>query len=215
MTTVEQSTDVAVPVHTAYDQWTRFEDFPRFMEGVQRIDQVTPIRTHWVTRIAGVDREFDAEISEQRPDERIAWHSVDGPAQSGVVTFHRLDSTRTRVMLQMQFSPEGFTEQAGDKLGLIRSRVRGDLENFRKFVEEQRAEGAEPRGWRGEVPAPPQASPPTAVPGPAPLGTPPTPPMTTPPDGYSDTDPLSGRMRADTPFTPFDPDESRRPNSGA
>ncbi len=210
MTTVEQSTDVAVPVHTAYNQWTRFEDFPRFMQGVQRIDQLTPVRTHWVTRIAGVDREFDAEISEQRPDERIAWHSVDGPAQSGVVTFHRLDDTRTRVMLQMEFSPEGFTEQAGDKLGLIRSRVRGDLENFRKFIEKQ---DAEPRGWRGEVPAPRQAPAPATAPGPVPV-TPPTPPMTTPPDGYDDTDPMGSHARTDTPFTPFDPDASRRRHDG-
>ncbi len=155
MTTVEQSTDVAVPVHTAYNQWTQFKDFPYFMQGVERIDQLTPTRTHWVTRIAGVEREFDAEISEQRPDERIAWHSVDGPEQAGVVSFHRLDDTHTRVMLQLQFSPSGFTEQAGDKLGLVRASVHGDLENFKRFIESQ---GRETGAWRGEIPAPPQGA---------------------------------------------------------
>ena len=100
-TNVVESIDVAVPVNTAYNQWTQFESFPRFMDGVERIDQVTPTRTHWSTRIAGVQREFDAEITEQRPDERIAWTTENGTHQAGVVTFHRLDEATTRVTLQL------------------------------------------------------------------------------------------------------------------
>jgi uncharacterized membrane protein len=149
-TTVEQSIDVDVPVTTAYNQWTQFEEFPEFMEGVEQITQVTPTRTHWTVRIAGVRREFDAEITEQHPDERVAWRSIDGPTQTGVVTFHRLAPECTRVMLQMQFEPEGLAEQAGDKLGLVRTRAKRDLERFKSFIENR---GVETGGWRGDVPA--------------------------------------------------------------
>ncbi|GAA3207728.1 SRPBCC family protein [Actinocorallia longicatena] len=152
MSTIEQSIDVAVPVRTAYDQWTQFEEFPRFMEGVDRIEQVTPTRTHWKTSIAGVHREFDAEISEQLPDERIAWHSTGGARQAGVVTFHRIDPSTTRVMLQMEFAPDGVAEQVGDKLHLVESRVKGDLKRFKEYIEGR----PEPSGaWRGEVPQDP------------------------------------------------------------
>src|ERR687891_788131 len=99
-TNVVQSVDVAVPVSTAYNQWTQFETFPKFMDGVERIEQVTPTRTHWVTKIAGVQREFDAEITEQHPDHRIAWRSVEGTPHAGVVTFHRLSDDTSRIMLQ-------------------------------------------------------------------------------------------------------------------
>jgi uncharacterized membrane protein len=148
MTTVEQSVEVEVPVSTAYNQWTQFEDFPEFMEGVERVDQLDDKRLHWVTKIAGVEREFDAEITEQHPDERIAWTTKDGPKQAGVVTFHKLDPTRTKVMLQMEFEPEGIVEQAGDKLGLVKTRVHGDLERFKKFIEKR---GAETGAWRGDI----------------------------------------------------------------
>jgi uncharacterized membrane protein len=170
VTTVEQSIDVAVPVRTAYNQWTQFEEFPRFMDSVERIDQRTPTRTHWVTKIAGVQREFDAEISEQIPDERIAWHALDGPTQSGVVTFHRLDDTHTRVMLQMAFEPEGVAEQAGDKLGVVKNRVHHDLEHFKDFIEH---EGQETGAWRGHVNTPGTAAHGTTAsqPGPAAQGT--------------------------------------------
>jgi uncharacterized membrane protein len=151
MSTVEKSIDVDVPVRTAYNQWTQFESFPQFMEGVDRVDQLSPTHTHWLTSIGGVIREFDAEITEQRPDERIAWTSVDGPKQAGVVTFHRLDAGRTRVMLQMDFQPEGMVETAGDKLGFVGRRVEGDLDRFKKFIE---ARGTEEGGWRGEVDRP-------------------------------------------------------------
>ncbi|SEG84689.1 Polyketide cyclase / dehydrase and lipid transport [Thermomonospora echinospora] len=148
MSTIEQSIDVEVPVRTAYDQWTQFEEFPRFMEGVERIDQVSDTRTHWHTKIGGVTREFDAEITEQRPDERVAWTSLEQPRQAGVVTFHRLAPGRTRVMLQMEFAPEGMAEKAADALNIVERRVKGDLRNFKKFIE---ARGTETGAWRGEV----------------------------------------------------------------
>jgi uncharacterized membrane protein len=148
MSTIEQSIDVDVPVRTAYDQWTQFETFPQFMEGVEKITQVTDTRTHWVTEIAGVRREFDAEITEQEPDQRIAWKTIDGPQQAGVVTFHRLDDSKTRVMFQMDFEPEGLVEKAGDALGIVRSRTKGDMERFKEFIESR---GVETGAWRGEV----------------------------------------------------------------
>src|SRR5689334_9845840 len=107
MTQVLDSIDVDVPVSTAYNQWTQFESFPKFMGGVERIDQLSPTKTHWVTKIAGVEREFDAEITEQHPDERVAWTTVGGTHQSGVVTFHRLSDTTTRVTLQLDHDPHG------------------------------------------------------------------------------------------------------------
>ncbi|WTW99792.1 SRPBCC family protein [Streptomycetaceae bacterium NBC_01309] len=149
MTTIEQSVDVAVPVRSAYDQWTQFSDFPRFMDGVERVDQVDATSTHWVTRVAGVTREFDADITEQIPDERIAWRSRSGPDQGGVVTFHRLDDTHTRIMLQLEHDPEGIAETVGDKLGFITRKVRGDLDRFRTFIETR--DGRPTGTWRGEV----------------------------------------------------------------
>ena len=151
MSTVEKSIDVNVPVTTAYNQWTQFESFPKFMDGVDRIDQTSSTQTHWVTSIGGVTREFDAEITEQHPDERVAWTSIDGPKQAGVVTFHRLDTDKTRVMLQLDFAPEGIVEQAGDKLGFVSRRIEGDLERFKKFIEER---GTESGAWRGDVERP-------------------------------------------------------------
>jgi uncharacterized membrane protein len=148
MSTIEQSIEVDVPVSTAYNQWTQFESFPRFMEGVERIDQVGDTMTHWVTSIGGVKREFDAKITEQHPDERVAWSSVDEPRQAGVVTFHRLSPDTTKVMVQMDFEPEGLVETAGDKLGVVKRRVKGDLERFKAFIESR---GAEEGAWRGEV----------------------------------------------------------------
>ena len=148
MTTIEQSMDVEVPVSTAYNQWTQFEEFPEFMEGVETVTQVTDDRLHWKTKIAGVEREFDAQITEQHPDERVAWRSLDGPDQAGVVTFHKLDPTTTRVMLQLDFEPEGLVEQVGDKLGLVKGRVKGDLERFKVFIEKRSAETG---AWRGDI----------------------------------------------------------------
>jgi uncharacterized membrane protein len=151
MSTVEKSIDVDVPVSTAYNQWTQFESFPQFMDGVERIDQVSDTMTHWVTNIGGVTREFDAEITEQHPDERVAWTSVDGPKNAGVVTFHRLAPDKTRVMLQMDYEPEGLVENVGDKLGIVTRRAEGDLKNFKKFIESR---GTETGAWRGDVERP-------------------------------------------------------------
>ncbi|MFI0924879.1 SRPBCC family protein [Streptomyces sp. NPDC021012] len=150
MSKVEESVEVEVPVRAAYDQWTQFETFPQFMDGVERIEQRTDTLTHWVTEIGGARREFDAVITEQIPDERVAWTTVGGEArQAGVVTFHRLDETRTKVMLQMDFAPEGLTEQAGDKLGFVERKVAGDLKRFKSFIEERG--GLQTGGWRGSV----------------------------------------------------------------
>ncbi len=148
MSTVQQSIEVNVPIRTAYDQWTQFEEFPKFMEGVAEVRQVTDTRTHWVTEIAGMDREFDAEITEQVPDKRIAWRAVDGPDQGGVVMFEPVDSGTTRVTVEMDFAPEGLAEKAGDALGVVDRRVKGDLERFKDFIE---GRGVETGAWRREV----------------------------------------------------------------
>lgn len=152
MSAVTESVDVAVPVRTAYDQWTQFEDFPRFMEGVEEVRQISDTMTHWKVGISGVEREFDARITEQLPDERVAWTSTNGSNQAGVVTFHRLDDGHTRVTLQLDFEPQGMTEKAGDKLGMVDRRIKGDLERFKNFIEARG--GVETGAWRGKVDRP-------------------------------------------------------------
>ncbi|GAA4576815.1 SRPBCC family protein [Planotetraspora kaengkrachanensis] len=153
MSSIDHSVDVNVPIRTAYNQWTQFESFPEFMEGVESVKQLGDTRTDWVVEIGGVRREFTAEITEQHPDERVAWRSLDRPRQAGVVTFHRLNEDNTRVTLQMEYDPEGFAEKAADALQLVRLRVRGDLERFKSFIESR---GGETGAWRGEVPGPHQ-----------------------------------------------------------
>jgi uncharacterized membrane protein len=148
MTTIEASVEVHVPVRTAYDQWTQFEEFPQFMDGVESVEQVDDTHLHWVAEIAGVRREWDAEITEQHPDERVAWRATDGADNAGVVTFHHLDDATTKVMLQLDFDPDGFVEQVGDKLGIVTARAKGDLERFKEFIEERRSETG---AWRGQV----------------------------------------------------------------
>ena len=148
MATIEESVEVEVPVRTAYNQWTQFEEFPRFMEGVEEVRQLGDTRVHWVAEIAGQRREWDAEITEQIPDERIAWSSTEGATNAGVVTFHHLGEGKSKVMLQLDFEPEGALEQVGDKLGLVKTRTKGDLKRFKKFIESQ---GRETGAWRGDV----------------------------------------------------------------
>jgi uncharacterized membrane protein len=148
VSTIQRSIDVDVPVTTAYNQWTQFETFPKFMEGVDRIEQVTDTRTHWVTNIGGVKREFDAEIIDQKPDQRVAWQSTDEPRQAGAVTFQPLGAASTRVNVQMDYDPESVVEKAGDKLGVVERRVQGDLDRFKRFIESR---GQETGAWRGEV----------------------------------------------------------------
>ena len=151
MTTIEESIEVKVPIRTAYDQWTQFEEFPRFMAGVESVTQLDDTHLHWVADIGGIKREWDAEITEQHPDERVAWKATDGADNAGAVTFHRLDDTTTKVMLQLDFDPEGFVEQVGDKLGVVKSQTQADLDRFKEFIEER---GTETGGWRGDVPRP-------------------------------------------------------------
>ena len=148
MSQIEQSVEVNVPVRTAYNQWTQFEEFPQFMEGVEEVKQLDDVTLHWKAEIAGVQREWDAKITEQKPDERIAWTDIGGAENAGVVTFHRLDDNKTKVMLQVNFDPEGLVEKAGDALGIVESRAKGDLERFKSFIESR---GTETGAWRGEV----------------------------------------------------------------
>lgn len=148
MANIERSIDVNVPVRTAYDQWTQFEEFPQFMEGVEEIRQTDDTHTHWRTSIAGRTKEFDAVITEQTPDQRIAWTSDGGPEHAGVVTFHRIDDGVTRVMVQMDYAPEGPAEKLGDLLGIVERRVKGDLERFKELIESR---GTETGAWRGTV----------------------------------------------------------------
>ena len=148
MSNIEQSIEVAVPVRTAYDQWTQFEEFPRFMEGVEEVRQIDDTHMHWKTKVAGREKEFDAKITEQRPDERIAWASTEGVDQAGVVTFLRVDDGRTKIMLQLDAEPEGVVEKVGDAVGVLKRRVKGDLERFKELIE---GGGTTGDGWRGEV----------------------------------------------------------------
>lgn len=149
MSMVKESVDVDVPLGAVYNQWTLFEEFPRFMEGVDSVTQVDDRHNHWRTSIGGVTREFDTEIVDQLPDERIAWRTVDGETrQQGVVTFQRLDDQHTRVNMAIDFRPEGMVEKAGDALGVVDRRVKGDLRRFKDFIEGQ---GREEGGWRGRI----------------------------------------------------------------
>ena len=151
MSSIEQHIDVNVPVHTAYNQWTQFEEFPEFMKGVRAVEQLDDRRLRWRAEVGGKEKTWEAEISEQIPDTRIAWHSTSGAKNAGVVTFHRLDDTTTRVMLQMEYDPEGLVENVGDALGAARTRVKGDLERYKQFIESR---GRETGAWRGEIEQP-------------------------------------------------------------
>jgi uncharacterized membrane protein len=148
MSTIEKSIEVNVPVRTAYNQWTQFEEFPRFMEGVKEVTQLDDTRLHWKAAIAGQEKEWDAEITEQTPDQRIAWTSRGGAINGGVVTFHRLSDARSKVMLQLEYAPQGVVESVGDALGVVSLRVQGDLERFKEFIEKR---GRETGAWRGQV----------------------------------------------------------------
>jgi uncharacterized membrane protein len=148
MDTVEKSIEVNVPIHTAYNQWTQFEDFPKFMDGVKEVRQLDDTHLHWHAEIFGKDKEWDAEITEQIPDQRIAWRSTSGAPNAGVVTFQKLSDDRTRITLRMDYEPEGVIENVGDFLGIFSRRVEGDLERFKEFIESR---GQETGAWRGKV----------------------------------------------------------------
>jgi uncharacterized membrane protein len=148
MAGIEKSIDVDVSVRSAYNQWTQFEEFPRFMEGVKEVRQLDDTHLHWRAVIGGKEEEWDAVITEQAPDMRIAWRNTTGAENAGVVTFHRLGDNHTRVMLQLEYDPEGFVENAGDALGFVSRRVEGDLQRFKEFIE---SHGQATGAWRGEV----------------------------------------------------------------
>jgi uncharacterized membrane protein len=148
MQTVEQSIEINCPVTTVYNQWTQFEEFPRFMAGVREVEQLDDTHLRWSAEIGGKEETWEAEITEQKPDQRIAWHSVSGAKNAGVVTFHRLSDDKTKVMLQLEYEPEGVVEKAGSAVGAVTQRVQGDLERFKEFIEQR---GSETGAWRGEV----------------------------------------------------------------
>ncbi|HWC71437.1 MAG TPA: SRPBCC family protein [Actinomycetota bacterium] len=148
MSQITGSIDVRVPVTTAYNQWTQFEEFPRFMEGVEQVQQLDDTHLRWVAEVAGKREEWEAEITEQQPDERVAWTSRGGKGNAGVVTFHRLNDDETRVTVQMDWQPEGVLENVGATLGFDDRQVSNDLGRFKELIEQR---GTESGAWRGEV----------------------------------------------------------------
>lgn len=148
MPTFEHAIDVNVPVSDCYNQWTQFEMFPYFREGIKEVKQLTSDRLRWRAEIAGKEEEWDAVITEQMPDQRIAWTSTSGAKNAGVVTFHHIDDTTSRVMLQITYEPSGIVEGIGAALGLVEARVKGDLDRFKAFIE---AGGKPTGGWRGTI----------------------------------------------------------------
>ena len=151
MVQIIETIDVDVPVNVAYNQWTQFESFPKFLDEVESITQTGDTRTHWKVKVGGIEREFDAEITEQHPDERVAWTSTGGETEhAGAVTFHKLTETSTRVTVQIDWEPEGLLEKLGSLVGAGSHAVKKDLKNFKEFIESR---GAETGAWRGDVEA--------------------------------------------------------------
>lgn len=149
MTQIIETIDVAVPVTTAYNQWTQFESFPDFLDEVESVTQTDDTHTHWKVNVGGATREFDATITEQHPDERVAWNSTGGDTHhAGVVTFHVLSDEMTRVTVQIDWEPEGLLEKAGALVGAGQHAVKKDLENFKELIEKQHRESG---AWRGDV----------------------------------------------------------------
>ena len=148
MSTIEKSIDVHVPVQVAYNQWTQFEEFPRFMEGIEEVKQLDEKRLHWCANVGGKEKQWDATITEQAPDQRIAWRNTTGSTNAGVVTFHFINDNTTRIMLQLEYEPEGVVENVGDIVGVVSRRVQGDLQRFKEFIE---ARGTETGAWRGKI----------------------------------------------------------------
>jgi carbon monoxide dehydrogenase subunit G len=147
-TKVEKSIQVDVPLSTAYNQWTQFEDFPHFMGGVKEVRQLDDRRLHWVAEIAGVRREWEASILEQIPDQKVAWAATSGATNAGAVRFEPAGADSTVVYLTLEYEPEGLVEQVGDKLGIVERQVTSDLERFKKLIEDQ---GYASGAWRGTV----------------------------------------------------------------
>jgi uncharacterized membrane protein len=150
-TKIEQLIDVQVPVAIAYNQWTQFEQFPRFMEGIEEVKQLDDKHLTWRANIGGKTEEWSAHVTEQVPDMRIAWRSDTGIQNAGVVTFHRLSDSTSRIMLQLEYDPQGIVENVGDFIGMTQRRIKGDLERFKAFIENRDVETG---AWRGEIPRP-------------------------------------------------------------
>ena len=145
---IEKSIEVEAPLSTVYNQWTQFEEFPEFMEGIEQVTQIDEKRLHWKARIAGKEKEWDAEIFEQIPDQRIAWRSISGGTNSGMVNFESAGADRTIVRLKINYEPEGVMESIGNAMGVVSTHVQGDLERFKEFIESR---GTETGGWRGSI----------------------------------------------------------------
>jgi uncharacterized membrane protein len=148
MERIEKTFEVDCPVNTVYNQWTQFEEFPRFMEGVDEVRQLDDTHLHWKAKIAGKEKEWDSEIVEQVPDKVIAWRSTSGAPNAGTVRFEPLNRDRTRIKVTMEYEPKGFIENAGDALGVVSHKVENAVERFKDLLEQRRAETG---GWRGEV----------------------------------------------------------------
>ncbi|HKC18894.1 MAG TPA: SRPBCC family protein [Candidatus Dormibacteraeota bacterium] len=149
MANVEKSIEVNVPVHSAYNQWTQFETFPQFMEGVEEVRQEDDTRLHWTAKVMGKKEEWNAKITEQVPDRKIAWQSTSGAPNAGEVTFQPLSDTTTRVNLRLEAEPRTVGEKVGDAIGVLDRQVKTDLDKFKHFIESR---GGQPTGeWRGEV----------------------------------------------------------------
>ena len=148
MTSVDKKIEVDMPVQTVYNQWTQFEDYPLFMEGVQQVQQIANERLHWSAEVGGVAREWDALITRQVPDEVIAWESEGGAGVDGTVIFHPIDNGRTEIELHMGYEAEGLKEQVGGALGFLSRKVDSDLKRFKDYVEQR---GVESGAWRGEI----------------------------------------------------------------
>jgi ribosome-associated toxin RatA of RatAB toxin-antitoxin module len=148
MERIEKTIEVECPVRVVYNQWTQFEEFPEFMAGVKEVRQIDDTHVHWHAEVWGKDKEWDAEITEQVPDERISWKSVSGAYSAGTVRFEPVGSDKTRIRLLMAYEPEGAVENIGDAVGILSSRVQNTVEDFKKFIEER---GSETGAWRGAV----------------------------------------------------------------
>lgn len=149
MASIVETIDVNVPVTTAYNQWTQFESFPQFLSFVESITQIDDTTTRWKVKIGGAEREFDAKITEQHPDERVAWRSITGDADhAGVVTFHKLSDTTSRVAVQLDWDPSGFVETVGAAVGVDDRAIKKDLARFKEFIEERAGETG---AWRGDI----------------------------------------------------------------
>jgi uncharacterized membrane protein len=147
MARFERSIDVNVPLHLAYNQWTQFEEFPHFMEGVKEVVQMTATKVCWRAEILGVEKVWTAQITEQRPNERIVWHSISGAKHASMISFHYNDDSTTRLRLQIDYDPGGFVEPASAAIDVVKARMKGDLERFKAFIEDQ---GSATGAWRSK-----------------------------------------------------------------